>query len=448
MTINVRHLSMLNGMIPQKQFESFGDDIDFSTFEKFANDCFFDFNDASCDSAFSSVELSGKIPTTTTKDVSQVDMEQPDGFQGGFFDSAFASDDTLDNLQSDMSVWPTGIFTKQPGGIQGGDWPSLPNLQAPGILPAGPTTSASPAAQHSEVLPATPLGQSIGPIEALWRPVIGFSPPTKAPPRPTRPRAPPKLKASKTKAAAVLKPTPKSKVTKATKKKKNPAANKRTSSVQESCERSMQELYNAAWDTFSKGEKERLLLPLLQGIDPRTGEKTAEAGSILAPVDFAAIGADVLGNYHQTSSPAAGTTSRGDSSSPNNADYDAIAADYSPPTSNQTTMNDSDLEAMGTASINETSQDEDFSNHMLAALKAFNSCDGTTVPTSSSYVDFSQGLNNVSADANSNVDANTTIGRGLGGPVQMPAPPSIYGCIRQQEALERNAMLRAQGRRR
>ncbi|KAH8733231.1 hypothetical protein GQ44DRAFT_721437 [Phaeosphaeriaceae sp. PMI808] len=62
--------------------------------------------------------------------------------------------------------------------------------------------------------------------------------------------------------------------------KKPRKAAARRSPTKATKQRSVKELYAAKWGTLTQEEKSCLLLPLLEGIDPATGEKWAEAGSM------------------------------------------------------------------------------------------------------------------------------------------------------------------------
>ncbi|KAF1946991.1 hypothetical protein EJ02DRAFT_461948 [Clathrospora elynae] len=107
-------------------------------------------------------------------------------------------------------------------------------------------------------------------------------------------RSPPKPKAPKTRKA------PKTAATNSKVSKKAP--HKRTTSTPKDPAHSEQpppyhtvaELYAAPFLTLTKEEKARLLLPLLQGFDPKTGLKLAPPGTLAAGIepDFEAMGAD------------------------------------------------------------------------------------------------------------------------------------------------------------
>ncbi|EOA89502.1 hypothetical protein ACJQWK_09202 [Exserohilum turcicum] len=434
--------------------------MDFTSFN-FDDDSFFDFNGASSDGALPSVEPVEELPISFPDGVSLADIERPCHGSDDFFDSAFGSDDTNpSDLHSDMSVWPCHIPTQELAGIQGEKSPSPPSSQ----ISEGPRTGLGTAVSPIEV------SESMGPIEQLWRPIMGYSPPAKLPPRQPKPRTPRKPDSSKVKSTASKpgpkpgsksssKPSPKPKVTKVTKKRTS-ATQKRTAAAPVPRERSIQELYNAAWDSLTQEEKGRLLLPLLQGINPDTGVKVTEASTLLPPPDFAAIGANMATTNHAlpSSSPTVKSTSSDFSYSSYNTDaeYDAIGADYSPPTMS------SHPSFTSTSTSTSASIDTDFATTTAAALQAYNSSHGymrsTNDVTFGNSFDCFDGFSPATTADDFGVEVNHRhVDRGLGGPfgngmisdpIHMPAPPSVYGCTRQQEALERSAMLRAQGRRR
>ncbi|KAI4640638.1 hypothetical protein J4E93_008228 [Alternaria ventricosa] len=157
----------------------------------------------------------------------------------------------------------------------------------------------------TENLAASSLPAAPGPIEAMWAPLMNPAPPvtpakkTKAPakPRETKPKAPPKPKVVKVKAPPKPRApkAPKEKAAKVTKPKKPAKAHKRTVSAPSGPVRCVGELYHLPWSQLSQEEKGRLLLPLLQGIDPSTGIKIGEPGALLPPPDFEMIGEDVFG---------------------------------------------------------------------------------------------------------------------------------------------------------
>ncbi|KAI4704886.1 hypothetical protein J4E89_009471 [Alternaria sp. Ai002NY15] len=169
----------------------------------------------------------------------------------------------------------------------------------------GAELASSTLPKAIETLPASTLPAVPGPIEAMWTPLMNPAPPatpakkTKAPakPRATKPKAPPKPKVVKVKAPPkprAPKP-PKEKAAKVTKPKKPAKAHKRTVSAPSGPIRCVGELYHLPWSQLSQEEKGRLLLPLLQGIDPSTGIKIGEPGTLLPPPDFEMIGEDLFG---------------------------------------------------------------------------------------------------------------------------------------------------------
>jgi hypothetical protein len=285
------------------------------------------------------------------------------------------------------------------------------------------------------------------------------STPKKALPKPVAPaRAPAKPRAPKSKPSVSSKATPKAKVSKAVKTKKPAKAHKRTVSAPSGAPRSVQELYNLPWSHLSQEEKGRLLLPLLQGLDPNTGTKIGEAGSLLPPPHFDMVREDVFGTGDdganflpqvptpQTSSPAANTTS--DISAEGVAVFTAC-----------TEFNKQfDMQKKQPSPLHFNTDLPDFNFDMpdfqfdpsdFDCLAGFqpagqglggpcgNGVIGAPVqkPTSSS--------NNV--NANTGINGSGMIGGDFG---QMPTPSGDYGRKRQQEALKLNAMRQAAGRRR
>jgi hypothetical protein len=102
-------------------------------------------------------------------------------------------------------------------------------------------------------------------------------------PKEKKPRSPPK---PKTAASAT-------KVTKKTKTSSSSAPHQRTVSAPSPSDRTIKELYNVPFLSLTKDEKARLLLPLLQGIDPNTGLLISTPGTLASQEpDFEAIGAD------------------------------------------------------------------------------------------------------------------------------------------------------------
>ena len=256
-----------------------------------------------------------------------------------------------------------------------------------------------------------------------------------------------------------VKTTQKPRVTKAKKTTKPEKAHKRTVSAPSSGPRSVQTLYTLPWSHLSQEEKGLLLLPLLQGIDPNTGEKIGEAGSLLPPPSFEMVTDDVFGtgddgtNFMDKPSPlstSSSTTTRIDLTGD---DFDLSDKDIvvfracqafniqheaqkknALPTVSDFSFDIPDFE------FDETNWDI-FDNFMPATQ-------GLGGPTSNGVVGNS--IRKVTtANDNSNTDSALKLpdimGTGLG---QMPVPSGEYGRKRQQEALVRNAMLRAAGRRR
>jgi len=224
-------------------------------------------------------------------------------------------------------------------GLAGGDFMGeVRHLQ-------GADSSTCALLNAAENLPASSLPAAPGPIEAMWAPLMNPAPPvtpakkTKAPakPRATKPKvvkvkAPPKPRAPKEKAAKVTKP------------KKPAKAHKRTVSAPSGPFRCVGELYHLSWSQLSQEEKGRLLLPLLQGIDPSTGIKIGEPGSLLPPPDFEMIGEDVFGTGDS------GAKLMGTSSSPPEKQRSSLTITPSSPTAflsspaTATTTRDTDAE--------------------------------------------------------------------------------------------------------
>jgi hypothetical protein len=330
----------------------------------------------------------------------------------------------------------------------------------------------------------------------------------------------------------------------------------------------VQELYNLPWSHLSQEEKGCLLLPLLQGIDPNTGIKIGEPGTLLPPPEFEMIGEDIFGTGDSgakfmgtstpkqkrkvtpltTSSPTAMTTQSGQSPNNNGASSASYVPNMIGETSSNTnnpidlagdaiTFNDDAFNLFDGANNNHidlTSQnsparniDDEDAARFRARMEANKKQPMMAQPTVSDFTfdhaDTSQ--NNTSNIAMADMDdidaavfrscqefnrqhdlmtqsaasdmpdfsfdeSNFDIyagfkpaGQGLGGPCgngfigdsvqknnpasgnivnalanahamvggelgQMPTPSGEYGRKRQQEALKRNAMLRAAGRRR
>jgi hypothetical protein len=347
----------------------------------------------------------------------------------------------------------------------------------------------------------------------------------------------------KPKPAVAAKVAPKPKVNKVVKTRKPAASQKRTTSAPSGPPRSVQELYNLPWSHLSQEEKGCLLLPLLQGIDPNTGIKIGEPGTLLPPPEFEIIGEDIFGTGDSgakfmgiltpkqkrkvtsltTSSPTAMTTQSGQS--PNN--NGASSASYVPDMIGETSFNTNNpIDLTGQKNPTRNIDDEDaarFRARMEANKKQPMMAQPTVYDFTFDHVDTSQNnTSNIAMDDMDDIDAavfrscqafnrqhdlmtqfaasdmpdfsfdepNFDIyagfkpaGQGLGGPCgngfigdsvqknnlpssnvvnalananamvdgelgQMPTPSGEYGRKRQQEALKRNAMLCAAGRRR
>ncbi|CAN9217202.1 unnamed protein product [Alternaria alternata] len=348
-----------------------------------------------------------------------------------FFDSAFDIGFDNENLHSDMSIWPADGL-----------------LECDDDRPADPVdlTSSSP---------------SSGTIETIWRPLIGSDTINVAlPDTPTPYRAPAKHRAPKAKTSMSVKTTQKPRVTKAKKTTKPEKPHKRTVSAPSSGPRSVQTLYTLPWSHLSQEEKGLLLLPLLQGIDPNTGEKIGEAGSLLPPPSFEMVTDDVFGtgddgtNFMDEPSPLSTSTSAASTT------IDLTGDDLD--------LSDKDI-AVFRACQAFNIQHEAQKKNALPTVLDFNfdmpdfEFDETNWYIFDKFMPATQGLggpdsngvvgNSIQKVTTSNDNGNTgrvlnlpdMMGTGLG---QMPIPSGDYGRKRQQEALGRNAMLRATGRRR
>lgn len=374
----------------------------------------------------------------------------------------------------------------------------------------------------TENLPASNLPAAPGPIEAMWAPLMNPTPATpekknKAPakprkPRVSKPKAAPKVKAPPKPKVPKVPKAPKEKATKVTKSKKPARAHKRTVSAPSGPLRCVGELYHLPWSQLTQEEKGRLLLPLLQGIDPSTGIKIGEPGSLLPPPDFEMIGEDVFGTGDS------GDKLMGTSTSPPETQRNCVTITPSSPTkflsspATATSTRDIDAEdaakyralmaaqkaqvppanpAMSNAKINNAYKPlgNDFVNMDYCLNRNTNTAASDfqlSVPElqfdlpefnlpefnfTNTFRPASQGIggpydngvigdsapapaaqqptppvndNNNLADATALLNARRT-GNFIG---QIPTPSSDYGRIRQQEALKRNAMLQAAGRRR
>lgn len=106
--------------------------------------------------------------------------------------------------------------------------------------------------------------------------------------------------AAKAPTAAVSAKAP-SKVTKtATHKRATSAPSTATLSQQ----RTVKDLYRQKFSDLSQNEKVRLMLPLLQGLNPETGEQITYAGSLAPEINFDAIGADLFSAQVQNETSA------------------------------------------------------------------------------------------------------------------------------------------------
>jgi hypothetical protein len=365
-----------------------------------------------------------------TADVPLPSIECTEDLPANFFDSAFDIGFDDENLHSDMSVWP-----------------------ADGLLECDDDRPA-------DLVDLTSSPPSPGTIETLWRPLIGSDTINIAlPDTPTPSRAPAKHRAPKAKTSMSVKTTQKPRVTKAKKITKPEKAHKRTVSAPSSGPRSVQTLYTLPWSHLSQEEKGLLLLPLLQGIDPNTGENIGEAGSLLPPPSFEMVTDDVFGtgddgtNFMDKPSPLSTSSSATTSIDLTGDDLDLSDKDIAVFRACQAfniqheaqkknalpTISDFSFD-IPNFEFDETNWDI-FDNFMPATQ-------GLGGPTSNGVVG-----NSIRKVTTANDNGNTgsalklpdIMGTGLG---QMPVPSGDYGRKRQQEALGRNAMLRAAGRRR
>ncbi|CAI9627583.1 hypothetical protein GT037_009179 [Alternaria burnsii] len=375
--------------------------------------------------------------TLLSADVPLPSIECTEDLSADLFDSAFEIGFDNESLHSDMSVWPVD-----------------------GLLECSDDLTSSPS-RVADLVPNSSSPTSSGTIENLWRPLIVSDTINVAfPDTPTPSRAPAKHRAPKAKTSMAVKTTQKPSVTKAKKITKPGKAHKRTVSAPSSEPRSVQTLYTLPWSHLSQEEKGLLLLPLLQGIDPNTGEKIGEAGSLLPPPSFEMVTDDVFGtgddgtNFMDnpsplsTSSSAATTTVdlTGDDLDLSDKDIAMFRACQAFNIQHEAqkkialpTLSDFNFD-MPDFEFDETNWDI-FDNFMAATQ-------GIGGPTSSDVIGNSiRKVTTVNDDGNtgraSNLPEMTSTGLG-----QMPVPSGDYGRKRQQEALGRNAMLRAAGRRR
>ncbi|EUC33917.1 hypothetical protein COCCADRAFT_4643 [Bipolaris zeicola 26-R-13] len=395
-------------MTSQNSFQPLSDDMELAS-SSFMEDSFFDFNGASSDCNIPIADSSDNLPPSFAEEAFWGDSEElpqlePSTSQNSFLDS-FASEDTFSSFQSDMSLWTVEVPGEEPVDTQC-DWPSSPPTKTSDLPMVDTSTTTPPVPQATEPARVQSSEQPVGAIEALWGPILSSSPQQPALTPPTRKEPLPKMKATK-----VIKQ-------KSTPKKKTPK--KRATPTRRSADRSMKDLYNSTWASLTDEEKGRLLLPLLQAIDPNTSKKITEAGTLLSPPDYEAIGANTHVDITQSPYPNTNLVSSSPSAStPHNADSAVAIPEYLPYISDTTSFDD----------IN------------LSAIEAFNRGDTCATDATGEF----------------GIDTTGTVGEGLGGPcgngiiggpIEMPAHPSVYGSARQQEALELNTMLRAQGRRR
>jgi hypothetical protein len=371
-------------------------------------------------------------------DVPLTSIECAEDISADFFDSAFEIGFDNENLHSDMSVWP-----------------------ADGLLECSDDLTSSPP-RVADLVPTPSSSTSSGTIENLWRPLIGSDTINVAlPDTPTPSRAPAKHRAPKAKTSMAVKTTQKPSVTKTKKITKPGKAHKRTVSAPSSEPRSVQTLYTLPWSHLSQEEKGLLLLPLLQGIDPNTGEKIGEAGSLLPPPSFEMVTDDVFGtgddgtNFMDKPSPLSTSSSAATTTT-----IDLTGDDYD--------LSDKDIAVFRVCQAFNI-QHEAQKKSALPTVSDFNfdmpdfefdeinwdifdnfmpTTQGLCGPTTSGIVGNSiRKVTTVNDNGNTGRASNLPgmMSTGLG---QMPVPSGEYGRKRQQEALGRNAMLRAAGRRR
>ncbi|EMD67842.1 hypothetical protein COCSADRAFT_352865 [Bipolaris sorokiniana ND90Pr] len=397
-------------MTSQNSFQPLSDDVNLAS-SNFTEDSFFDFNGASSDGNLPIADLSDDLPLSFAEEefwggFEELPPLEPSVSQSSFFDS-FASEDTFSSFQSDMSLWTTEAFNEESVNIQC-DWPSSPPTKTSDLPTVDSSVTTPPVSQAIDPARSKPSEQPVGAIEALWGPIMSSSPQKSALTPPTKKEPLPKMKTTK---VIKQKTTPK----KTAPKKKTPK--NLSTPTRRSEDRSIKDLYNSTWASLTDEEKGRLLLPLLQGVDPNTGKKITKAGTLLLPPDYEVIGANTQIDLTQSPYPHANTTSSSPSASTaHNSDSVLAVPEYLPYISDTTSFNDVNLDA----------------------IEAFNRC----------------GMGATDAMGDSDIDTRGTVGKGLGGPcgngiiggaIEMPTPPSVYGSARQQEALERNAMLCAQG---
>jgi hypothetical protein len=278
---------------------TFYDDM-FGQPDPFMTNAFKD-NNTSSDSDMS-VQADQSLNTNASKDnnVSFDDMfSQPDSFMtNAFKDNSTSILDGSVGIQTSPnsssmgpieSMWSTAYHDTSNNVAQKSNVDLLsPLLDDLGysatnfVFPNTPPTSSPAAMASINPTPTTP------PSAKKTRAKVAGG--AKAPPKPHAPRKPSPSKAK-----------PIGRVAKPTKAKAAPH-NRTTSSP---VERSIAELFNAPFLSLSHAERARLMLPLLQGVDPNTGLKAGVAGSMVPPPDFEYIGAhrsggDVFANLDFT----------------------------------------------------------------------------------------------------------------------------------------------------
>jgi hypothetical protein len=235
---------------------------------------------------------------------------QPDPFMSDAFKDNSTS---FDDLFSQPDPFMTNAFKDNSTSIPEGSVgiQALPNTSSMGPVESMWSTAyhntSNHVAQKSDVDLLGPLLDDLGYSATNF--VFPNTPPTSSPaamvpmnPTPTTPPSAKKTRAKVTggakapaKPCAPRKPSPAKKptgrVTKTTKAKAAPHSRTSSSPV----ERTLAELYNSPFMSLSHGERARLMLPLLQGVDPNTGLKTGIAGSMAPPPDWEFIGGDLSG---------------------------------------------------------------------------------------------------------------------------------------------------------
>jgi hypothetical protein len=204
--------------------------------------------------------------------------------------SSFPSDGLNSSFTSDNDIFSTSpqqIWTSSPAATPTPERYTTPQLTEGAIMyngsmygPAAGTTPSPPAQAKS-----TPKTKSAS---------IAMSPPQTVTPTPTpsrKARAPAKPRATTQRSNTAS-------ANKVTKPKKATAAHKRNASaptpVTTAVPRPLHELQSSPFVSLTHEERCRLLLPLLQGIDPTTGQKIAAPGLLAQNVDFEAIGEDLV----------------------------------------------------------------------------------------------------------------------------------------------------------